>query len=210
MNFIFRTYNKLEEKFGTKYHLWKLNNFKANLKNINIIESENDIQINSLPIIKKHPDSLFKIGKCCTILNNSLENFAGIASVSSISTMTASARLIIGQNVGFSGTHICCVYQITIGNNVNFGTGVRVYDTDFHPINFEERRLNPGFNLDKIPHAQVSIGDDVWVGANAIILKGVTLGDRVIVGAGSIVTKSFPADVIIGGNPAKILNEKND
>jgi acetyltransferase-like isoleucine patch superfamily enzyme len=51
----------------------------------------------------------------------------------------------------------------------------------------------------------VAIGDDVWVGAGAIVLPGVTIGARSIVAAGSVVNKTFPADVLIAGNPAKVV-----
>ncbi len=55
------------------------------------------------------------------------------------------------------------------------------------------------------PPKPITIGDNCWIGANAVILPGVTLGNRVIVGAGSIVTKSFPDNVIVAGNPAKVI-----
>lgn len=170
----------------------------------NII-TDASLTVLSHPFIGKHPGSTFKIGKNCTILNNTAENVAGITRPSSIYTMSEKAELTIGDYVGMSGTAICCVFKITIGNYVNFGAGTRVYDSDWHPIDYLERRKNPGIDLDKIPYAAVSIGDDVWTGADVIILKGVTLGKRVIVAAGSVVTKSFPDDVIIGGNPARVL-----
>lgn len=69
--------------------------------------------------------------------------------------------------------------------------------------------ITSNHDFDKIecnaPPEPVTIGDNCWIGANAIILPGVTLGNHVIVGAGSIVTKSFPDNVIIAGNPAKII-----
>jgi acetyltransferase-like isoleucine patch superfamily enzyme len=54
----------------------------------------------------------------------------------------------------------------------------------------------------------VSIGEDVWIGANAVITKGVTIGDRAVVGAGAIVTRLVPADAIVAGNPARVLRSK--
>ena len=51
----------------------------------------------------------------------------------------------------------------------------------------------------------VTIGDDVWIGANALILKGVSIGDRAIVGAGAVVTKDVAADVVVAGNPARVV-----
>lgn len=169
------------------------------------ILSTMSLTLYSMPHISRHPDSILKIGNGCTILNNSTENFAGISHQTSIVTVKETARLMIGDYCGFSGNFICCVEKITIGRYVNLGTGACIYDTDFHPINYLQRRMNPGFDLNQVASSPVTIGDDVWIGANSIILKGVTLGNRVVVGAGSIVTKSFPDDCIIGGNPARII-----
>lgn len=76
------------------------------------------------------------------------------------------AKLIIGSNVGMSSTFICCTDEIIIGDRVNLGVGTKIYDTDFHPIDFAIRRTNPGFDLSKIPHTPIKLGDDVWVGAS--------------------------------------------
>ena len=200
---VFKIINRCRNFFSSKSRNRPLNRFKKQLLLKGIIEE--DIHISSLPNLFVCPGSRLQIGKDCTINNNSLENLAGVSHPTSIATATPTAQLMIGNHVGFSGNFICCVNEIRIGDYVNLGTGACIYDTDFHPIDFLERRKNPGFDLDKIPHAPVKIGNDVWIGANALILKGVTLGDRVIVAAGSIVTKSFPADCIIGGNPAKII-----
>jgi acetyltransferase-like isoleucine patch superfamily enzyme len=62
-------------------------------------------------------------------------------------------------------------------------------------------------DCDKCASSPIEIGDDVFVGANTLILKGVTLGKRVIVGAGSVVTRSFPDDAVIAGNPAKRIKD---
>lgn len=77
-------------------------------------------------------------------------------------------------------------------------------DTDAHSVDFRVRR---DINTDiKEKHSSpVVIEDDVLIGVNSIILKGVTIGARSVIGAGSIVTKSIPADCIAAGNPAKVI-----
>jgi acetyltransferase-like isoleucine patch superfamily enzyme len=92
---------------------------------------------------------------------------------------------------------------VRIGRYCLLAGGVSVSDYDGHPTDAASRRLgcpNP-------PEAirPVVIGDDVWIGANAIILKGVTIGDRSIVGAGAVVSRAVPPDVVVVGNPARVV-----
>jgi acetyltransferase-like isoleucine patch superfamily enzyme len=113
----------------------------------------------------------------------------------------------IGDYFGASAAVLSSRASITIGNHVNLGGNVRIFDHDFHSLDPLMRRSAD--DAKQIRSAPVILGDDVFVGANAIILKGVTLGDRCIVGAGAVVTRSFPDDSIIAGNPASELKAKN-
>ncbi len=70
-----------------------------------------------------------------------------------------------------------------------------------HPLDAEERIANYEYPAD------VTIGDNLWTGGGAIIVPGVTLGDNVIIAAGAVVTKSFGDNVLIGGNPARIIKK---
>lgn len=92
------------------------------------------------------------------------------------------------------------VCPITFGDNCMLGPHVQLY-TASHPLNAIKR--NSGEEFGK----EIKIGNSVWMGGGAIIYPGVTLGDNVVVSAGSVVTKSFPNNVLIGGNPAQILKE---
>ena len=109
--------------------------------------------------------------------------------------------LEIGDDVGMSGTAISCRERVTIGNRVLLGGGVKIMDSDAHSLDYEKR--GKGHQIDIPITKPVTIGDDVFVGANAIILKGVTIGQRAIIGAGSVVTKNVPAGEIWAGNPAR-------
>ena len=92
------------------------------------------------------------------------------------------------------------VCPITIGNNAMLAPGVHIY-TATHPLDPTER--NSGYEYGK----PVNIGDNVWIGGRAVICPGVTIGDNVVVAAGSVVTKDVPDNVVVGGNPAKIIKE---
>ena len=90
------------------------------------------------------------------------------------------------------------VCPITIGSNVFLAPGVHIY-TATHPLNPEER--NSGAEFGKA----VKIGDSVWLGGRSVICPGVTIGNNVVVAAGAVVTKDVPDNVVVGGNPAKII-----
>src|SRR5665648_969213 len=92
---------------------------------------------------------------------------------------------------------------ITIGNNTLIGGNVKIIDNDFHPIEIETRNQDI---KEKIRTRIIIIGKNCFIGCNSIILKGTSLGDGVVVGAGSVVSGQFPDNVVIAGNPAKIIN----
>lgn len=123
-------------------------------------------------------------------------------------TVGKDACLSIEDNAGINGSFIYCMNSIHIGKYVHVGGGCRIYDTNFHNLDWEARR-NP--KLDgKASTAPVIIEDDVFVGSNCIIGKGVTIGARSIVAAGSVVVKSIPEDELWGGNPARFIKKINE
>ncbi|WJE32116.1 sugar O-acetyltransferase [Bacillus altitudinis] len=90
------------------------------------------------------------------------------------------------------------VCKITIGHHCLLGPNVHIY-TAGHPLNPEERQTGIEFGK------PVTIGHHVWIGGGAIINPGVTIGDHAVIASGAVVTKDVPSNVIVGGNPAKIL-----
>lgn len=102
-----------------------------------------------------------------------------------------------GTNVNGLGTRILCAQEITIGRHCTFSWDVQVLDNDFHAITVDQ--------VEQPSVAPVRIGDRVWVGTRAIVLKGVTIGDGAVVAAGAIVTKDVPAGAVVGGMPAKVI-----
>lgn len=157
------------------------------------------------PIISRAPGSTISIGARCVLCSVSESTALGVNHPVILRTLRADARLSIGDDTGLSGATICAARSVSIGSRVLLGANVTVVDTDFHPVAARDRRFNS--NHDDIAASPVTICDDVFIGAGALILKGVTVGENSIVGAGSVVTKSLPANVIAAGNPARIIRE---
>jgi acetyltransferase-like isoleucine patch superfamily enzyme len=116
----------------------------------------------------------------------------------------------VGENA-----RIWSASKIKIGNRVLISHGVNIHDTDGHPLDKESRHEHfrqivtvghPIDNLD-IPSSAIYISDDVWIGFNATILKGVTIGKGSIVGASSVVTHNVPDNTIVAGNPARYIRK---
>jgi len=131
----------------------------------------------------------------------------GVTNPVFLHTMSSDSTIRLGHGVGVSGAVICCMKSITIGDGVMIGSGAMICDSDFHSLDHRVRRTE--HDLEHAVTLPVLIGDNCFIGARSIILKGVELGDRTIVGAGSVVTRSFPSDVVVAGNPARIIKKLN-
>jgi acetyltransferase-like isoleucine patch superfamily enzyme len=115
------------------------------------------------------------------------------------------------------GSTITAVNRVEIGKDTAIATGVTIIDNNTHPLNPEDRRY-----MRHTPHgskerqnqhsanAPIIIGENVWIGSNARIQKGVTIGDNSIIAANSVVTHDVPANAIAAGNPAKIVKTDID
>lgn len=90
--------------------------------------------------------------------------------------------------------------EITVGDCCMFGPNVTI-TTGGHPVDPSLRRQAYQYNL------PIHIGNNVWIGAGAVLLPGVTIGDNTVIGAGSIVTKDIPANVVAVGNPCRVMRE---
>ena len=120
-------------------------------------------------------------------------------------------RCTVGDFTLLNGAIVMAEELVEIGSHCLISWGVGIADSDFHPLEpaqrlIDSQALAPFFKnrppRPKLKTAPVKIGDNVWIGMNAVILKGVRIGDNSIVAAGAVVTKSVPPNTIVAGNPA--------
>ena len=109
--------------------------------------------------------------------------------------------VLIGNHTRI-GIHNTIIGPVTIGNHVNLAQGITVTALNHNFIDTTLRIDEQGISTNP-----VVIGDDVWIGANAVILPGVTIGRHVVVAAGAVVTKDVRDNCVVGGVPAKVLKD---
>ena len=143
---------------------------------------------------RRYPGSRISLGRNCQLLSSPTANLIGINRPCMISTMAAEAEIQIGNDCGFSGTVIAGFRSIVLGDHVICGANTLITDSNWHPE--DPRSGSP------IP---VRIGNNVWLGVNPTILKGVIIGENDVIGAGSVVTADIPANVIAAGNPCRVI-----
>jgi acetyltransferase-like isoleucine patch superfamily enzyme len=190
-------YYNLKTKINTLIRVWFIR-----LRYPNVILGAN-LKIYGKLSLTIQKNAMVSIGNNVVFRSNTKYNFVGIYKPVSIA-VSENAELYIGNNTGFSGTSIFVAKKLSIGDYCNFGGNTSIWDNDFHPLDYNARRIH---DITQIRSNEINIGNDVFISANSIILKGVTIGDRSIVGAGSIVTKDIPPDEIWAGNPAKFIKK---
>jgi len=118
----------------------------------------------------------------------------------SLYTLNENSRIDIGNNCTLNGTSIRAASYISIGNDCVFASDVKIVDHDHHLSPIERHSTN-------YPSAPITIEDNVWVGFNVVILKGVKIGKNSVIGAGSVVVKDIPPNCVAAGIPAKIIKQ---
>lgn len=163
-----------------KFKLWGISYGKA-------------IRVYGRIILYRTPMSTIQIGNHCTFNSSSKYNFRGINHPCILQTGGPTAKILIGNHVGMSGVSIVSNNSVTIGNHVLLGANCQIGDRDGHSNRYQSTPK------------PIIIEDNVWLGMNVTILKGVTIGENSIIGANSVVTKDIPANCLAAGNPCKII-----
>jgi len=188
-------------KLGMIIHAWRtagsrLYQYEARLKGVRF---EGRASFQGRPIISVAVGSTLVLGSGVTVASSPRSGPLGCFQPSILRTLGAGAQLLLGRNVGLSASVLCAARLIEIGEGTILGAGAMIFDTDFHhPAG--ECDWDNDFQRGAQP---IRIGRGCFIGARALVLKGVTLGDRAVVGAGAVVSHDVPAGQIAVGNPAR-------
>lgn len=143
-------------------------------------------------------DGEMVVGNHCVLISSKLSNPLGLYRPCIIESMKKHSSIRIGDRFSASGVCIVAETRVVIGNNVSIGANATIIDTDFHSKSATGRAVS-----DAPCTSPIQIGDNVWIGMNAVILKGVTIHQNAVIGANAVVTKDVPAGAVAVGNPAR-------
>ena len=152
------------------------------------------------PLFRRLPGSRIVIGRNCVFRSAFWSNLVGLNRRCILATLDARAEIQIGEGCGLSGTVICAAERVSLGRRVMAGANTVITDTDWHP-------LDPAGRAGGVAGAcaPVVIEDDVWLGLNVIVLKGVTIGAGAVIAANSVVISTIPPRVLAAGIPARVV-----
>ncbi len=169
----------------------------------------NGMQVDGKILVRALKKGKLIIGKNFTLHSRPGSALGGITNYPCF-MMIKDGSIEIGDNCGFTGTVLSARTKIKIGNNVLIGANTRIFDHDYHSMNYRDRR-DIQKDLEGTKSIPVTIGDDVFIGNQCQILKGVKIGSRCIISANSVVSlRNIPDDSVVAGNPAKIYGQMRE
>lgn len=139
-----------------------------------------------------------EFGNDCLIISNAIKPVC-------IRTLTPGAVVRLGDHAGLNGTAINCAREVSIGDWSNIADAY-ITDNPAHSIGRHRRRET----IEDVPSHPVSIGRNVWVSVQVVILDGVSIGDNSVIGACSLVRENVPADIFAAGNPLRVIRSIED
>lgn len=153
------------------------------------------------PLLQRHRGSRIALGAGIELRSTRASNPLTPHQPCVFATRGPHAQIVVGPDCGMTGAVIVAATSVHLGARVLVGANAVIMDTDFHPLEPVRRRAHPTWG----DTAPILIEDDVFIGTQAMILKGVTIGRGAVVGARAVVTKDIPAFSIVAGNPARVI-----
>jgi acetyltransferase-like isoleucine patch superfamily enzyme len=170
------------------------------------VEFQGSVDLVGRPIISVWKDSRIVLGDGVRINSSTRANPLGCFQPSVLRTLMPGAQIILARRVGLSGAVLCAGKSIEIGESTILGSGAMLIDNDFH-VPQGAWEWADDFQAGARP---IQVGRGVFIGARALVLKGVTIGDRAVIGAGAVVTRDVPAGLVAAGNPARCFEPQKD
>lgn len=152
-------------------------------------------------VLNYSKDGHVVIGKNSRIGCSSKRYHTGLPFYAKILIDGKNSKVVIGNNCRINGAYIHAEKSIIIGDNCVAAAGVHIIDSNAHQVYSLDRTIG------RDEPQEITIGNNVWIGLNSIILKGTKIGDNCVVSAESVVKGVFPNNVIIAGNPAVVVKE---
>jgi acetyltransferase-like isoleucine patch superfamily enzyme len=153
------------------------------------------------PGINRTSGSTISLGDEVSLCNTGIANPLAEGGRCRLATIAPGAEIKLADRVGASSSIICAATSIVIGEGTIIGGGAMILDTDFH---LQTKEGDWGTDPQAVSRPVV-IGRKCFIGARAIILKGVTVGDHAVIGAGSVVTRDVASNTVVAGNPATVI-----
>lgn len=160
------------------------------------------LRLHGLPVISLAPGAQIILGTDVSLRSRASSNPLYLARPCTLAACSAGAVIEVGDGAAFSAATLVACSGIYVGQRTLIGAEAMLLDSDFHPLDPQQRRMHPTEGAATRP---IRLGNDVFVGARALILKGVTIGDGAVIGAGAIVHKDVAPGDIVAGNPARVI-----
>lgn len=170
------------------------------------VDCGRNCRFRGMPVIGLAPGSRIMLGNNISVNSRFDSNAAGLPHPTIFAALAPESYILIGDRTGISGASIVSRCGITIGERVFIGAGACIWDTDFHPLDAEQRRQHATRDARCAP---IRIDDEAFIGARSLILKGVSIGQGAVIGAGAVVTRDVRAGDVVAGNPARVVGSVN-
>lgn len=201
------------DHLGWFFYLLRIILFKANLLlfrypififcQIMGVNVGKNVVFNGFPVIRRAPRSKICINDGCKLNSSKRSVIIGLKNRCTFATINDISEIHIGKNSGLTGITIVSGSRISIGENVLIGAYCTIIDSDFHNANPSRRS---SYKFESKP---VTIEDNVFIGMNCTILKGVTIGKNSVIAANSVVISSIPPNSLAMGNPCKMILKRD-
>lgn len=168
------------------------------------VQFEDGLVLSGYTVVRPIERGVIRLGRGVKLYSRRRANPMQLNSPCTLWLSKPGATIHIGNDSAMSGAVICAATSVEIGQRVMIGANARLTDTDFHPVSAQARREHPTRDAVTRP---ISIGDDVWIGMDAIILPGTQLGNGCVVSAGAVVSGVFPPHTVLAGNPARAVKK---